>query len=284
MSRLDWKRPDDFKGLEEGERRIKLTVSYDGSFFHGWQSQNEEVTVQSTIEEVLSSSLKEDITLFASGRTDTGVHALGQVCHFDTRCSIKAENILLLLNTRLPKSIRILSSEETDGHFHARFSTMSREYWYLVKNIREMTSFDDKRMHAFKGNPDLDILNSYAEKLFGTHDFTTFASARDLSGSKMRDIYLSRWDSFKDAFGYTVYRYRVASNAFLYHQVRSMVGTMLEASGKKERAEDFQKRLEAKDRSRALKTAPSDGLYLYNVSYDEKKYQWFEEEYGQKNS
>ena len=122
-----------------------------------------------------------------------------------------------------------------------------------------------------------------AELLAGTHDFTTFASAKDVSLSRFRDIYVSRWDTIRDAYGYEVLRYRVAGNAFLYHQVRSMAGTMLEAEAKGEAPDAFRARLEARDRSMALKTAPSDGLYLADVSYDSGKYGWFEEEYAGKS-
>ncbi len=277
--RSDWRRPEKYDLPEEGERRIMMFVSYDGSPYHGWQAQGNAVSVQSVISDALSSVLGKETTVFASGRTDQGVHALRQGCHFDTSSSIDPSRFALILNTKLPKSIRILSSCEAPEGFHARFSTMSREYWYLMKSASDMLPFDDKRITAVKRLPDISVLNGYASLLQGTHDFTTFASARDPSSSRFRDIYISQWDRIEDMYGYAVFRYRVAGNAFLYHQVRSMAGTMIEAAASGEDPGIFKDRLEARNRKMALKTAPSDGLYLADVSYDSMKYQWFEEGY-----
>lgn len=275
--RSDWRRPESWALPCEGERRIKLVVSYDGSAFHGWQSQEGAVSVQSELSRILSSLLGKETVVYASGRTDSGVHALGQVCHFDTSSRIAPEKFSVILNTKLGKTIRVLSSAEAPEGFHARFSTMSREYWYMLKREREMLPFDDRHVTALKAEPDMALLAGYASALYGTHDFTTFASARDPSESRFRDIYVSRWDIMKDSYGFDVFRYRTAGNAFLYHQVRSMVGTMLVAMTQKESPEDFKARLDARDRSRALRTAPADGLYLAEVSYDSEKYQWFED-------
>ena len=276
MARSDWNRPSSFKGLEDGERRIRLFLSYDGSGFSGWQRQDGERTVQEEIEAVLSSILGEEITLFGSGRTDSGVHALRQAAHFDTRSRIEAGKFRIILNTHLAKDIRILSSDEVGSGFHARFSTESREYWYLIKSAQDMLPFDDKRITPIKRLPGLDLLNDYASCIQGTHDFTTFASARDPSPSKFRDVYISEWDAINDLYGYPVLRYRVAGNAFLYHQVRSMVGTMLSFLSKGMKEDEFQAILDSRDRSKVHKTAPSDGLYLADVSYDREKYEWFE--------
>ena len=277
MARKDWRRPE-IERVEAGKRRVKLTVSYDGLKYHGWQAQDNAISVQSEIMRILSSVTKEDVEVFGSGRTDAGVHALGQVCHFDTSSLLPAEKFKVILNTKLDKSIRILKAEDADPYFHARFSTMAREYWYMIKRFDDMLPFDDGRYSFVREFPSLKLLNGYAESLYGTHDFTTFASSRDISESKCRDIYTSRWDIFPDQYGYEVLRYRVAGNAFLYHQVRSMVGTMLEAGFKSESPESFKERLDSKDRGKALKTAPSSGLYLARISYDDKEYLWFEEE------
>lgn len=279
MARSDWNRPSSFKGLEEGERRIRLFISYDGASFSGWQRQDGERTVQEEIENTLSSILNEEITLFGSGRTDSGVHALSQAAHFDTRSRIAAEKFRIILNTHLSKDIRILSSDEVGPDFHARFSTESREYWYLIKRMEDMLAFDDKRITPVRRFYPLSEMNALAKVLEGTHDFTTFSSARDKSLSKMRDIYISEWDETEDVYGYKILRYRVAGNAFLYHQVRSMVGTMLSFLSKGMKKDEFEAILKKKDRSLVHKTAPSDGLYLADVSYDRMKYEWFEREH-----
>ena len=280
MARADWRRPSSFKGLEEGEHRIRLFISYDGTSFSGWQRQDGERTVQEEIERTLGGILGEAITVFGSGRTDSGVHALRQAAHFDTFSNIAPDKFRIILNTHLPKTIRILSSDEVGPDFHARFSTESREYWYLIKKMEDMLPFDDGRITPVRRFYPLERMNALSSILEGTHDFTTFSSARDKSLSKMRDIYVSRWDESEDIYGYPVLRYRVAGNAFLYHQVRSMVGTMLSFLSKDMDEHLFSEILESRDRSLVHKTAPSDGLYLADVSYDRTKYEWFEREHG----
>lgn len=279
MARADWNRPSSFKGLDEGERRIRLFLSYDGSLFSGWQRQDGERTVQQEIEDTLSSILEEDVTLFGSGRTDSGVHALRQCAHFDTRRCIAADKFRIILNTHLSKDIRVISSDEVGPDFHARFTTESREYWYLIKRAEDMLPFDDKRITPVRRFYPLSEMNALASVLKGTHDFTTFSSSKDKSLSKMRDIYVSEWDEISDKYGYRLMRYKVAGNAFLYHQVRSMVGTMLSFLSKGMGEIELKKILDAKDRTLVHKTAPSDGLYLADVSYDREKYEWFERQH-----
>ena len=276
MARSDWKRPDSFPLPKEGERRVILTLSYDGSLFHGWQSQNGEVSVQGEIERVLSEMLSRRVVVQGSGRTDSGVHALMQVAHFDFPVGIDGEKFKVILNTSLKKGIRILSSEDAEGPFHARYSTMSREYWYLVKDYQSFLPFDSGYVCQVEKLPPIDLLDTYASVLKGTHDFTTFSSSRDKSLSKMRDVYVSGWDMISDKFSLPLLRYRVAGNAFLYHQVRSMVGSMLEFAKKGKSKDEFRELLASKDRMKVGKTAPPDGLYLAEVSYDSGKYEWFE--------
>lgn len=278
MSREDWKRPEVV--MPEDKRRIKLVISYDGSFFHGWQEQKGETTVQETIKKELESILGEEIELSGSGRTDSGVHAIGQVAHFDTSSSLSGEKFALILNSRLPASIRIISSENAEGVFHARYTAMAREYWYFIKARCDMLPFDRDRYCAVKRLPEIERLDSYAHSLVGTHDYTTFCSSKDICQTKVRDIYVSQWSEERDSYEKPFLKYRVVGNAFLYHQVRSMVGTMVEAALIGESAEAFKERLESRKRSSAFKTYPSSGLYLARISYDEDEYMWFEEKYG----
>ncbi len=266
--------------MPEKGRRIKLTLSYDGSSFHGWQEQRDGVTVQGTIKKVLEDLLGESVDLQGSGRTDSGVHALGQVAHFDTTSSLDGEKFALILNSRLPSTIRILSSEDASGIFHARFTSYAREYWYYIKEWKDTLPFDTWRVTSIKVLPDISLLNGYAHVLEGTHDFTSFCSAKDLSQSKYRDIYVSSWTEECDGWGKRFFKYRVVGNAFLYHQVRSMVGTMIECGLKGESVESFEKRLSSCRRDNALKTYPSTGLYLARISYDEEEYRWFEVDNG----
>ncbi len=264
--------------MPSDKRRIKLTVSYDGSFFHGWQEQSDALSVQEVLSKEVSAVLGVKTEVFGSGRTDAGVHALGQVAHFDTSSSIEASKWAVILNSRLPSSVRVLSSEESEGVFHARFTAMAREYWYFIKPWKNMLPFDEGHITGVKRMPDIALLNAYAEILRGTHDYTTFCSSRDICPSKVRDIYISHWSEEEDGWGLGFLKYRVVGNAFLYHQVRSMVGTMVECALSLESPESFRERLESRDRSKAEKTYPAGGLYLAAISYDENEYSWFEEE------
>lgn len=280
MARSDWKRPA-LKPVPLGYRRVKLTVSYDGNAFNGWQCQDNGFGVQNLLNEVLSHIYKSRVAVVGSGRTDSGVHALMQVCHYDVpdTATLPDEKAADALNTMLPYTVKALKSESADAFFHARFTTMAREYRYFVKAKKDCLPFDKGYVGQYKALPPLDLLQSYAALLAGTHDFTAFACAKDPCESKMRDIYESAWSEMTDRAGFPLYCYKVTGNAFLYHQVRSMVGTMMQMALAGRSTEDFAIVLESKDRSRAGTTAPASGLYLARVSYDTEEYRWFEEEH-----
>ena len=281
MSRSDWKRPVEF-AAPEGRRRVALELSYDGRYYNGWQTQNNAKSVQETLKQAIVSFLNDDsVEVCGSGRTDSGVHAKGQVAHAEFNdCSIPAKAFLYGLNAILPVSVRILRSWDVPASFHARYSAMAREYRYFAVQGFGRDAFMDGLVTRLKEMPDLGVLNSYAVQLVGTHDFTTFASAKDICPSKYRDIYESVFTMEKSMYGDDVLCYKVCGNAFLYHMVRSLVGTMLEMAGNGCSAAEFKDVLDSCDRRRAGKTAPSDGLYLWRVSYDPDEYQWFEDRYG----
>ena len=281
MAREDWKRPEKFDA-PEGRRRIGLLVSYDGRAFCGWQSQDNGVSVQQTIADAVSQLTGQDnVEVCGSGRTDSGVHAFGQVAHAEIDdCTIPARAFCQGLNALLPTQVRIKEAWEAGRDFHARYSAMAREYRYFCKLSPGHDAFDDGLVTCLKKMPDIDTLNSYAKQIVGTHDFTTFACSKDICPSKVRDIYESEFSFTTSKFGEQILVYRVCGNAFLYHMVRSLVGTMIEMAVNGKSAEDFKAVLEAKDRSQCGKTAPSDGLYLWRVSYDPEEYMWFEEKYG----
>lgn len=281
MSRSDWKRPVEF-AAPKGRRRVALELSYDGRCYNGWQTQNNAKSVQETLKQAIVSFLNDDsVEVCGSGRTDSGVHAKGQVAHAEFNdCSIPAKAFLYGLNAILPVSIRILRSWDVPASFHARYSAMAREYRYFAVQGFGRDAFMDGLVTRLKEMPDLGVLNSYAVQLVGTHDFTTFTSAKDICPSKYRDIYESVFTMERSMYGDDVLCYKVCGNAFLYHMVRSLVGTMLEVAGNGCSAAEFKDVLDSCDRRRAGKTAPSDGLYLWRVSYDPDEYQWFEDRYG----
>jgi len=269
MARSDWKRPTTFP-LSPGHRRIRLLLSYDGSGFSGWQRQKTERSVQEEIEKALFKMIGEHVRVQGSGRTDARVHALGQVAHFDiVNQRVPAEAFAIALNQRLPHEVRIIESSQVTDQFHARFTSICREYRYFVKEYAHYTPFDRGRVCRVKRFPPIDLLNAYAAYIVGTHDFTTFAAAADQSESKVRDIYTSHFSFEESQWGGRLLMYTVQGNAFLMHQVRSMVGTMLQLGEDLEPPEEFGRRLEARDRFRAGKTAPPDGLFLYRIDYDD---------------
>ncbi|HKL57074.1 MAG TPA: tRNA pseudouridine(38-40) synthase TruA [Sphaerochaeta sp.] len=281
MARTDWRRPP-LIPLEEGVRRIRMTVAYDGQHYNGWQKQVNGIGVSERIEQEIQNMTGEKVSIIGSGRTDSGVHALGQVCHFDIfNQTIDGKVFAVALNRILPADIRILESLEVDGSFHARFTAMGRTYRYYIKQEREMTPFDSKQVAKVRKFPDITVLNAYAVHIQGTHDFTTFTSCRDRSTSRWRDIYESYWAYETDRFGYKVLTYTISGNAFLYKMIRSLVGSMLEFADKGVDEATFKDVLESLDRKRSGRTAAPWGLYFYAISYDPEKFAWFEEQHNE---
>ena len=283
MARSDWKRPDVFSA-PENRRRVAMELSYDGRAFCGWQRQKDAVSVQQTIMDAVTRMIGDrNIDVIGSGRTDSGVHAYGQDAHveFDS-CDIPAKAFHMGLNALLPYSIRIRRSWDVDNSFHARYSAMAREYRYFCRCGEPHDSFSDGLVTVLREFPDIELLNSYAAHIVGTHDFTTFACSKDICPSKVRDIYEAEFGWKESMYGDKLLCFRIAGNAFLYHMVRSLMGTMLDLAFDNKPDSAFKELLDAKDRLRTGRTAPSDGLYLWRVSYDPDEYMWFEEKYGRK--
>ncbi len=260
-------RPTHFP-IKEGNRRIKLTISYDGAPFVGWQKQHNGQSIQGCIEEAIKKIVKHEVKVQGSGRTDAKVHALGQVAHFDTsNHSIPDSSFTLAINHFLHHEIRIVESVEVKDDFHARYSSISREYHYVIKDIASFTPFDKGRVARVSHIPPLELLNQYASILVGTHDFSTFRASKDQSISSIRDVHESYFTLQKDLFSSNYLTYVIRANAFMMHQIRSMVGTMLTLGEKRGTLDEMKEILESKDRLRALVTFPPDGLYLYRIEY-----------------
>ncbi len=186
------------------KRNIKLTIAYDGTEYCGWQIQNNEVTVQGTIEKALSVIHKKEIKLTGSGRTDSGVHAKGQVANFHTHLkSIPEENFSLALNSLLPRDIRIMKSEEVDNAFHSRYDARERIYRYYISSGNTPFPWQNNYCHYVRDSLDIKKLNKIVSPLTGIHDFTTFSAPMEEGVSMTREIYSA---SFYSEYPYIVFK------------------------------------------------------------------------------
>lgn len=244
--------------------RYKVWIEYDGSFFHGWQRQKELVTVQASIEDAVEAIVGHKVLVEGAGRTDTGVHATGQIGHFDLVKHYPAHRLKDALNAYLrEKGVVILDVQETDQRFHARFSAVSRTYNYHIVNRRTPLALD--RLRAWHVICKLDVIRMQhaANHLIGSHDFSSFRSADCQSNSALKT--LSQFDIRQEGERIIA---TIKARSFLHNQVRIMMGTLKRVGEGKWGPEDLLRILEAKDRTRAGSTAPAHGLYLVDVGYE----------------
>ncbi len=204
-----------------------------------------------------------DVRVVAAGRTDSGVHARGQVVHYDSDATVPIENIPKALNSKLPRDVRIIECRRVSDDFHARFSARLREYSYYIEPATYSDPFSRRFVLTVKSCPPIEALNECAARFVGTKDFTSFSAAGDQSKSKIRSI---RSASFRFEGRFVVFH--VAANAFLWKMVRSMVGTILESCRAPDPSRRVDEILDARDREAAGSTAPSKGLFLARVHYD----------------
>ncbi len=244
-------------------RNIKLTIEYDGSGFNGWQKQSNKLNIQGEIEETIKRITGEDeIELNASGRTDAGVHAFGQVANFKTNSNIPIEKIPIALNTYLKKSVRIQNAEEVDENFHSRFNCKEKTYRYVINNSEYGTAIYRNMEYCFSQKLDVNAMKKAVKYFEGEHDFKGFKASGTSSKSSIRTIYKA--EVTKD--GDRIY-IELTGNGFLYNMVRIISGTLLEVGLGKIEPDEIPDIIEAKDRKRAGKTLPPQGLYLMNVKY-----------------
>lgn len=238
-------------------------LSYDGTNFSGYQVQPDQRTVQGELEQVLQRMHKGQIVkTTASGRTDTGVHAMGQVFHFDTPLSIEPDGWKRALNTLLPSDIRLVSIQEVSPDFHARFDVDAKEYRYRILRSLDEDVFRRNQTYHYPYPLDVGNMRTAALELIGEHDFTSFCSAKTEVADKVRKIFeLELIESGDELI------LRIKGNGFLYNMVRIIVGTLLEIGNGHRPPDEVVEILEAKDRDAAGKTAPGHGLYLWKVFY-----------------
>ncbi len=252
---------------------ILLTLSYDGTDFCGWQRQDKADkgkpvrTVQGEIETALEKMFRRPINLYGSGRTDSGVHAMGQAANFESPVdSIPEENYMRALNGMLPKDIRIMKVEKVGADFNSRFNATSRKYKYFIQCGMGVPASETRYVWYIPNHPDVNTLNDMAAHLRGEIDCATFAAAGDQSLSTKRYIDNAHWYYEQQNPDRLVFE--IEANAFLWKMVRSLTGTLIQAEQKGLRGDDFKSILESHDRSKALMTAPPTGLFLWEVKFD----------------
>jgi len=246
------------------KKRVRLTVAYDGTAYHGWQVQPGAVTIESKLNECLSDLLKEEIQVIGASRTDSGVHARGNIAVFDTQARMPAEKISYALNQRLPEDIRIQKAEEVPLDWHPRHCDSRKTYEYRI--YRGQFPMPLNRLYALFTYHKLDVekMREAACYLVGEHDFKSFCQTGAQVETTVRRIYsLEVAEQEEDLV------IRVCGGGFLYNMVRIIVGTLLEVGQGKRRPQDMQEILEKRDRSAAGPTAPAHGLTLIKYEFSE---------------
>ncbi|MDD6465150.1 MAG: tRNA pseudouridine(38-40) synthase TruA [Coprococcus sp.] len=244
-------------------KRVKLVVAYDGTNYHGWQVQDNGITIEEVLNRTISELVQEDIKVIGASRTDAGVHACGNVAVFDTESRIPGDKFSFALNQRLPDDIRIQESCEVDADFHPRYADTVKTYEYNILNRRfELPS---KRLYAaFCYYPmDIERMNQAAAYLVGEHDFKSFCSAGAQVQTTVRTIYavnVTKEDG--------MVHIRITGNGFLYNMVRIIAGTLMQVGTGLMEPEQVKEILEARDRSKAGPTAVAKGLTLVEIRYE----------------
>lgn len=243
--------------------RYKLTIEYDGRPYKGFQAQDGLPSVQGSIERAVKAFSRQELRLQAAGRTDTGVHATGQVIHVDLERDWRAEVVRDAMNAYLvPEPIAVLEAEVATSDWHARFSATERRYIYRILNRKAPPALDRGRVWHVKKPLDAEAMHAAAQVLIGHHDFTTFRHMQCQAKSPMKTMDVAR--AWREG-DYVLLEF--ASRSFLHRQVRSMTGTLGEVGVGRWSADDVRVALEARDRKACGPVAPADGLYLTGVKY-----------------
>ncbi|MEX1026364.1 MAG: tRNA pseudouridine(38-40) synthase TruA [Planctomycetota bacterium] len=244
-------------------RNVRLLLAYDGSQFFGWQRQDGFPTVQAALEEAVEGVLGERSTLFGSGRTDTGVHALGQVAHLHVATRIPDDKFAFALNAHLPRGVVVRAAETCSDEFHAQYSASGKRYVYRIRNSRVRSPFGSAYEHRVPVWLDLEAMRRGARHLVGTHDFSALANAGSPRKSNVRTLRSLRL--VRRGQGYLL---AVDGSGFLYNMVRTIAGTLIEVGRGRMEADALPAILASRDRTLAGPTAPASGLYLLSVRYE----------------
>jgi len=242
-------------------RNIALEIAYDGKRYSGWQIQNNAITIQGVLEDVLKTILKVHIRLKAAGRTDAGVHALGQVASFNTESQMTPEQFKIAINSLLPDDIRIMNTFEASFDFNPRYGASKRWYRYLINNNQNLIPFFRNYSLWIRREINIDMLNNYCNRIIGDHDFTGFSSIKE-GEMPMRRVYDCNVKCKRDFIIFDI-----TANSFLRKMVRTIIGTFLDFEKNREMPEKVDEILHRKDRRKAGPTAYPGGLYLVKVFY-----------------
>ncbi len=244
-------------------RNIKLTIEYDGKDYNGWQKQPNKLNIQGEIERAIFNILHEEIELIGSGRTDAGVHALGQVANFKTNSNFPIEKLPLAINSQLKNSIVIKEAEEVDERFHSRYNAKHKTYRYIINNSKTGTAIYRNLEYCYPFKIDVEKMKQAAVFFEGEHDFKAFKSSGTSGKNSVRTIYKAevRQEGEKIIIELT-------GNGFLYNMVRIISGTLLDVGIGKIEPNEIPKIILEKNRQKAGKTLPAHGLYLVSVLYN----------------
>jgi tRNA pseudouridine38-40 synthase len=243
--------------------RYKITIEYDGTDFFGWQRQEKLDSVQGSIEKAIYKFSSENITLYGAGRTDTGVHATGQVAHFDLNKKYKETEIIGAINFHLkPKKACVIDCSIVDEDFHARFSAKKRTYIYKIITRKSPLILDVNRAFRIDKNLDIDLMINTSKYLLGPHDFSAFRASSCQSNSPVKTIDLI------DIYNYdNQVHIKITAKSFLHHMVRNITGALVKVGTKQLSPNELNEILKSKDRTAAPATAPACGLYFVKVEY-----------------
>jgi len=242
----------------------KITLEYDGTLYHGWQKQSHGSTIQTSIENALSRLAQQTVNVIGAGRTDAGVHALGQVANFELNRAILPATLLRGLNALLPCDIATKEVKEVDAHFHARYGAQCKTYHYFIYNAQTRSPWQRQTAWHLRGQLDLQKMQQAAKSLMGRHDFTSFCAAENDAKNHIVDLYEIAIVKKEAHISITL-----TANRFLRYMVRNIVGLLVEIGRGKKDANTINMILEGKDRRLAGITAPPHGLFLMEVRYIE---------------
>ncbi len=243
-------------------RNIKLTIEYDGKEFNGWQKQPNKLNIQGEIERAIEEITGEQVDLYGSGRTDAGVHSLGQVANFKTNSKLPIEKVAIAINSKLKKSIRIKKAEEVSENFHSRYNCHKKKYRYIINNSSQGSAIYRGLEYHVSQKLNVEEMKKAIKFFEGEHDFKAFKSSGTSSKSSVRTIYNAELKQNGERI-----IIELTGNGFLYNMVRIISGTLLEVGLGNIKAEDIPNIIESKDRKMAGKTLPPHGLYLVEVMY-----------------